>query len=147
MLEYLQNNILWLNKFPKCVLHYIHGHQYYRFNSGGMGGYIPPRFWEGGDGQCFHPPPGNEWSSGISYVNCLIYQHGKVWIQLFFDGLSLIFIIQLVGIFVNHWNKHNCFPNCSHIQVIYSICWPVTSTTHKESLLYLPDTSFIRASN
>ena len=21
-----------------------------------MGGYIPPWFWEGGDGQCFHPP-------------------------------------------------------------------------------------------
>ena len=21
------------------------------------GGYIPPCFWEGGDGQCFHPPP------------------------------------------------------------------------------------------
>ena len=36
---------------------------------GGMGGYIPPWFWEGGDGQCFHPP--------LEMTEALA-QHGKV---------------------------------------------------------------------
>ena len=26
------------------------------FNHGEGGGIYPPNFWEGGDGQCFHPP-------------------------------------------------------------------------------------------
>ena len=53
-----------------------------------------------------------------------------------------------LNLIVNHWNKHNCFPNCSHIQVTYSVRWRVTSTTHKESLiLYLPYTPYIWASN
>ena len=72
-------------------------------------GDIPlPCFWEGGDGQCFHPPL--EMTEALPH---LIYQHGKVQLQLLFDGLSLIFIIQLIEFIVNHWNKYDCFPNYS----------------------------------
>ena len=85
-----------------------------------MGGiYPPPVFGKGGGGQCFHPPL--EMNEALAH---LIYQHGKVQLQLFFDGLSLIFIIQLVEFIVNHWNKHklhNCFPNCSHIQGVQTL--------------------------
>ena len=55
-------------------------------NPGGDGGDIPPWFWEGGDGQCFHPPL--EMNEALAH---LMYQHGKVQLQLFFDGLSVDF--------------------------------------------------------
>ena len=93
------------------VLGNTHGRQSW----GGWGDISPPLILGRGGWSMLSSPPGNEWSSGISYLNCLIYQHGKVRLQLFFDGLSLIFIIQLFKFIVNHWNKHNCFPNCSHI--------------------------------
>ena len=38
---------------------------------GGWEGYIPPCFWEGGDGQCFHPPL--EMNEALAHLNYLIY--------------------------------------------------------------------------
>ena len=113
----------------------------------GWGENIPPGFGKGGMVNAVIPPW--KWMKLWHILSELPYLSAcKSSIKtVFFDGLSLIFVIQLVEFIVNLWNKHDCFPNCSHIQVIYSACWLVTSTTHKELLLYLPYTSYIRASN
>ena len=36
-------------------------------NPGGMAGHIPPWFWEGEDGLCFHPPP-LEMNEALAYL-------------------------------------------------------------------------------
>ena len=109
---------------------------------GGWGDISPPWFWEGGIVNAFIPPW--KWMKLCHILSELPYLSAwKNLITTIFDGLSLNFIIQLAEFIVNHWNKHDWFPNSSHIQVIYSVFWRVMSTTHKESLLHLPYKSFI----
>ena len=84
------------------------------------GGIYPPLVLGRGDGQCYHPPW--KWMKLCHILSEIPYRSAwKSLITTIFYGLSLIFIIQLVEFIVNHWNKHNCFQNCSHIQVIYNV--------------------------
>ena len=53
------------------------------------------------------PPPGNDLGSSTAYLNCLIHQHGKLTLELSFEGIALIFITQLVQFIANHRNKNN----------------------------------------
>ena len=69
---------------------------------GGIRGFgLPPVLRRGRWSMFSSSPPGNYRGSGLTYLNCLIYQQGKVRLEPCFEGLSLILLNQLQFIVYN----------------------------------------------